>query len=239
MSLLSICQSVTGEVGWPQPATIVGNTEPTAVQLFSIANNELRALSEMLEWPQLEVEYRFVTVAGTAIYLFPSDFRYLCEGAVFNADQFYAERGSMGVTRWQMFKYGKLGNLTRQGFRVVFPLGVPGIELSPPPTGLTTLVAVYMNKTYAVSTQGVGQPQYTADGDVSRIPERMVELGVKWRFRRAKGLDYSAEYAEYDASVKVQLSKARSSAVITIGGRRPLIDGALTSGYVPETGFGQ
>lgn len=238
MSLLSICRSVLAETGWPVLNQIAGSSDATAQQIFAIANTELEALSELFNWPQMEVEYPFTTVPGQAIQLWPADFRILAPLGVFNKSQYYGVKGSTGLQYWELLKYGKLGNLSFQKYRTVYPLGVPGIELTPTPTTAEDYVAVYYSNQYARNSLGAGVSVFTADDDEPKVPERYVKMGVKWRFRRAKGLDFSAEYAEYNATVQAQFSKYCGRGEIPVGGFRRRFPGGVTSGYVPDTGFG-
>lgn len=238
MTLLSICRDVLAETGWTVFDTIAGNTDATAQQIFAIANTELEALSELFNWPHLEVEYDFDTVASQAVYIWPSDFRVLAPQAMFNSGQYYELKGSTGLQFWELLKYGKLGSLNRQRYRVVYPLGAPGIEITPAPTGIESLVAVYYSKDYARDNAGASKFRYSADTDVSKIPERYIKMGIMWRFRRAKGLDYSAEKAEYDSTVQTQFARYAGQAEIPVGGKRLNEVYGLTPGYVPENGFG-
>ncbi len=236
MSLINVCQNVLAETGWPVLTSIVNNTDGTARQMLAIANAELAALSEQLNWPQLQVEYPFSTVPNQTVYLWPANFRVLAGSSVFNADQYVELKGSTGLQFWELLKYGKLSSLVRPRFKVTYPLGVPGIEITPPPAGISALVAVYYTKMFVRGADGAEYERFNSDGDTSIVPERYLELGVKWRFRRAKGMDFSAELAEYNNTVQTQYSKYNATGEITIGGRRA-IDG-ITSGYVRETGFG-
>lgn len=238
MSLYSICRNVLAETGWPVLNSIAGNTDGTAQQIFAIANTELEALSELYEWPQLEVEYPFNTVANQAVYLWPSDFRVLAPQSVFNKNEYYELKGSTGLQFWELLKYGQLGNLSRARFRATYPLGVPGIEITPAPIGVAGLVAVYYTGEYARDATGASIKRFLTDTDVSKVPERYIQLGIKWRFRRAKGLDYSAELQEYNTTIAAQFSKNVVQGEIKIGGRRPL-DPSYTPGYVPQNGFGR
>lgn len=239
MSLLSICQNVLSETGWPKFSSIAANGDATAQQIFTIANTELQSISEELNWPQLEVEYDFSTVPGQFVYLWPSDFRVLAPQAIFDSSEYYGLKGSTGLQFWQLLKYGKLGSLSRKRFRVTYPLGAPGIEITPTPETVEQMTAVYYTRDLVSSSGGSGARMYVNDTDVAKVPERYIELGVKWRFRRAKGLDYSAELAEYNATVKSQFTKYISPAEIPVGGRRwPDEYTGLTYGYVPENGFG-
>lgn len=233
MSLLTICQNVCAVVGWPRPNAIAANTDATAQQIFALANLELQRLSERFCWPHLEVEYPFATAAGQSTYYFPADFRVLAENAIFDASEYYAVKGSQGLPYWQLLKYGKLGSLARTRFRVVYP---DGVEITPAPVNVRNFIAVYYSKNYAANSAGGATPRYVADSDVSRIPEQYIELGLMWRFRRAKGLDFSAELAEYNETIPAQYASIISLGEIPVGGRREL--SGLTDGYVRENGFG-
>ncbi len=239
MSLLEICQNVMGEVGWPILGSIASNTEGTAQQIFRIANTELRNLSQTFNWPHLETEYNFNTVIAQTVYLWPTDFRVPAQQSLFNKAEYYALKGSMQMQYWQLLKYGNLASLSMQKFRTTYPLGVPGLEIMPAPTQVQAMVGVYYSNEYAKDEDGNSIPKYATDNDVSKIPEEYVELGVKWRFRRAKGLDFSAELAEYNDMVKTQYAKYLSSQEIQVGGKRyPYEDIGLTQPYIPPNGFG-
>lgn len=237
MTLIAMCQRVLAEVGWPVPSAIASNTDATAVQIFAIANTELRMISQSYDWPQLEVEYTFDTVADQTLYPWPTDFRKAVFESVFNTDQYYRIRGSINVEQWNRYKYGLLGSVSHLRFRQTYVAGVPNMEISPSPNAGETLVAFYISKEYARNNAGVSQAMYVVDTDESKVPEELVELGVKWRFRRAKGLDFSAEFAEYNTMVKQQFAAYKAPADIPVGGPRFPVDG-LTCGYVPDNGYG-
>lgn len=241
MSVLSICSNVLSITGWPVPSTIAANTDLTAKQIFSLANEELRALSELFSWPQLEVEYSTTITANSTLMFWPSDFRVMAPQSVFFKDEYYELRGSTGMQFWELLKYGKLGSLSRVRFRVVYPLGSPGIEVTPTPTNDMNIVAVYYSNKYAKDINGNSLPIFQNDTDTAKIPERYIELGVKWRFRRAKGLDFSAELAEYNNTIQTQYAKYINQGEIRVGGPRPLgyEYAGLTPGFVPYMGFGE
>ncbi len=237
MPLLQICQNVLAEVGWPVLSSVASNTDGTAKQIFAIANTELKRLSERHNWPHLETEYAFNTVAAQAQYPWPEDFRVPAQQSVFDASEYYQLRGSVSLQEWHYRKNGLLGNLGRRTFRTAYPLGVPGFEITPTPTSINSLVATYYSKEFATDETGDSIPVFAQDTDTSKVPEEYIELGIKWRFRRAKGLDFSVELAEYNDAVKTQFAKYLSQAEIPVGGRR-WQDDYITNGYVPENGFG-
>ena len=237
MTLLSICQRVFGETGWPVLTTIATNSDPTAVQIKSLAISELEALSEKYDWPHLETEYTFATVNGQSVYPWPSNYRKLSVGSIFDRDEYYQIKGSIPVDQWNLRKYGLLSSISRRRFRVRYVGGTPGIEITPTPDAVKNVVAVYYSKEFALSETNASKEVYTADTDVSKIPERLVRLGLKWRFREAKGLDFGAALAEYNATISMIFGAAQASGDIPIGGNLTGYD-ELPAGYVPENGFG-
>lgn len=65
MSLLTVCNTAVGEIGLPQFTTIVGNTDPNAIQLLALANRAGKELAEDSSaagyWQFLRKQYVFQT----------------------------------------------------------------------------------------------------------------------------------------------------------------------------------
>lgn len=239
MSLLTMCRRVMEETGWPVPSSIVSSSDLTAKQIFAIANTELQSISEQFPWPALEDQYIFSTVPGQYIYTWPDQFRAIIPDALYNRDQYYALKGSYGPQEWLRVRDGALGRLDRTSFRVIYPFGLPFLELTPVPDTAHELIALYMSKEYAIdNVDGISVPLFAKDTDTSKVPERLVELGVKWRFRRVKGLDFSAELAEYLSTVRHQYATYLAPPDIPVGGPRSDMYNDIAPGYIPESGFG-
>jgi len=62
LTLLQIVQRAQAELGLPQASTVVGNTDPTTVQMLALANRCLDELRRMPEggWTVLQFEYNLV-----------------------------------------------------------------------------------------------------------------------------------------------------------------------------------
>lgn len=239
MTLISICNDVLKEVGWPTYSSIASSSDGTAQQIFSIANTELRQLSLAKRWPHLDVEYAFSTVVGQAVYPWPDDFDAVAFGGVFDASEYYQVRGSMNFEDWARLKYGNLSSLSYQKFRTGYATdGTPQIEITPTPDSVRNLIALYHTNEYARQSDGTSVVGYTADSDTSKVPEDIVELGIKWRFRRAKGLDFSAELVEYNTSLMSRFNRYKASQDILIGQRETYDHYGITDGYIPDNGFG-
>ena len=60
LTLLQIVQAAQGELGLPQSATVIGNTDPTTVQMFSLSNRVLDELRRMNRWTAMQFEYDLI-----------------------------------------------------------------------------------------------------------------------------------------------------------------------------------
>lgn len=241
MTLLSICRAVTSVCGFAVPNS-VQTTDETSVQLIALANVALQDIAEEYNWPQLEVELPIDLVVNQDIYEWPSDFRKTEAASLFRTDEYYRVKGSVNIIEWNRRKYGLIGSLSCLAYRTYYSptTGNPGIQVTPTPTDAGTMVGLYYTNNYVIDGMGNFKANYELDGDMSRIPERLVQLGLMWRFRRAKGLDFSIELAEYNATIAKQFSDRVGPADIPIGRKRSLLydDDGLTYPYVPDHGFG-
>jgi hypothetical protein len=94
-----------------------------------------------------------------------------------------------------------------------------------------------MTKNFAAHEDGTETLRYSADNDVALVDEALVRMGLKWRVKHAKGLEFSADLAEYEAVVAREFAAALAAPSVTVGfSRNP--DLPITPGYVPENGFG-
>jgi len=235
MSLLSIVQRACDEVGLPRPAAVATATDQLARQMYSLANTELEELSKRFAWPVLIREQSFPTVAGTAQYALPADYRKFLQETVFDQTRFYQLKGSLSAGEWQRTKALNLGSLSTQRVRIY---GSPlKLNIIPTPNAVNTVVFEYLTKNFALHADNTETTIFSADSDVPLIDEALIRMGLKWRIKHAKGLEFSADLAEYEAVVAREFAAALAQPALGVGYSRH-DNVPLTQGYTPENGFG-
>ena len=235
MSLLTICQNAADEAGLPRPATIVGNTEQTARQLLAMAKATLEDLGRR-EWPILQREHTFPTVVGTDDYALPTGFKRLIVDTAYIATEYYKARASMSPAEWQARRNEMASATGRYGLRIY---GQPAkIYVTPEPTTVETVLFEYITSNNALTSGGVAKETFTLDTDTPMIRERIVELGVIWRIRHAKGLEYAENRNEYDEAVATEFAQQLGFGSLPVAVRNPLGDDVPPVGYIPEQGYG-
>jgi hypothetical protein len=191
LSLLTIAINVAKEAGFSAPASVVGNSDDTAVLLLALINRSGKMLARK-PWARLQFEYAFNLVASQASYAFPTDYANFLDFTFWDRTQYWALRGSLSPQQWQAYKSGIQSTTPRQRFRVK----QGAIYIDPTPSTTDSMVIEYLSKYWvaATATPTVGSKvEFTLDTDVSILDEVAIEMDTLWRFLNRKGLAYAEE----------------------------------------------
>lgn len=178
---------------------------------------------------------------GQTTYALPSDFYSFMTQTFWDRAFRWQLLGPLDAQEWQVLKSGISPTGPRRRFRVMnnqFVIDpVPGFSSSD--NGSPEVFEYYSNA-WCQSTGGTAgtlQTVWAADTDNYCLDDECLTLGIIWRYKRAKGLDYSEERRTYD--LLVERTESRD------GGARNLPLNASASGIrllnqmnVPDTGYG-
>jgi hypothetical protein len=208
-----------------QSATVVSTTT-TTVTMSAVASGSTTNGS-----------YNF----GQILYPLPSDIRSFVNATSWDRNFRWPMLGPLSPVEWQVIVSG----ISPVGPRIRYRIVDNQMEIQPLPGASQTdqIAYEYVSNAWCTSSTGVpnaasgGVCRFAADTDLYLWPEDTLRYGVKWRFRRAKGLDYSQELKTWQDARDFQLS--------TSGGSRSLRMNATANGLhflnydnIPDTGFG-
>lgn len=236
MTLLNIAQRVADEVGLPRPGSVAASSDQLARQMFALANATLEELGKM-NWPELEMAYEFPTVVDQVAYDVPTDYDRFATDTAYLATQYYQVRGSLTAKEWAMRRNGMSSLTGWQRYRVFgYP---PQIHFVPAPQTVQTVVIEYISKNLAVAADETRKLLFTLDTDTSVVSEELVRMGLKWRIKHAKGLDYSEDYNAYEARKSALFAQSINLGAVAVAYRSPF-DDSYPYGfpYIPDTGYG-
>lgn len=230
MSLFSIVKTVMDSNGWPTPVAAVASSQDQNMrQSMALANLALKSASFKYNWPALIKEYPFVTVANESQYVLPADFHHMVVPSAVNADQYFQLKGALTPIQW--YRKALNGSIDwGDGFRI--DAMNDQMVIAPTPSGVQNLIYMYIPKNIAKSSTGTPLDAYYQDTDVSLIDEDLVQLGLSWRWRQKKGLDFTAEMAEYQGTIKQRFAQYMGTGELPIGGRWG--DAPLSQGRIPD-----
>jgi hypothetical protein len=114
----------------------------------------------------------------------------------------------------------------------------PVFVMSPIPGTVETVVLEYRTNNRVVQSNGALALNWMNDTDTPIVPETLVKLGMKWRLKREKGLEYSDEFDDYVIQKQTYVSQALDIGSLSVAYRHLLDYPEIANGYVPEYGFG-
>lgn len=236
MTLLTIAQRVADEVGLPRPLAVAASTDQLARQMFALANATLEELGRK-NWPELVLTYSFPTVVNQEAYDAPVDYARFVTDTAFVTTMYYFLRGSLSANEWQRRLNGLPSTAGRYRYRVFS--SPRKIHFVPAPQTVESITIEYVSASLAVDADNVRIPLYTTDTDTSVVPEELVRMGLKWRIKHAKGLDYSEDFNAYESAVSLLFAQSLNLGSTPVAQRYLYGDAEeLGAFYVPETGFG-
>src|SRR3990167_760260 len=198
MTALQIIQAVSSRIGLASPTVVFSSTDAQVIQMRHLLNQEGKELGKRHPWTKLVTEKTFTTVAAAIqTSAVPSDFGWYLNGTMWNRTTDRQIFGPMSAADLQRQQAIAATSTIHTGFRF------RGGELLwyPSPTASQTAAYEYVSKNWGETSGGTDLSTMTADTDVGLLDEDLITLGVIWRFRKAKGLDYAEEFRTYQMEV--------------------------------------
>jgi hypothetical protein len=106
--------------------------------------------------------------------------------------------------------------------------------ITPTPQLVENIVIEYLSKYGVQQVGGTLTQTFTYDTDVPVVPEELVRMGLKWRIKHAKGLDYSEDYNAYDDDKKQYFAEALALGSLPVAYRSYADAPELGNGYLPD-----
>lgn len=232
MALLAIIQNVCDEIGFAKPTAVVGSSEETAIQMLALANRSGKQLAKRGKgiggWSVLQTEHTFTTTDGTAEYALPSDYGYLIDDTLWDRANFWKLTGPVSPNEWQRIKSGVLassaGPHRRVRIRPSASSNVKALFVEPTPsTTGDTLVYEYVSDQWCQSSGGTGQSAWALDTDTGILDEYYLEMDLKWRFLKGKGLEFGEDKREFELELAQALARDGGSQTLNMGDSNELL----------------
>lgn len=213
MSLLTIVQQAAPLIGVSKPAVVATATDPTVSLLFGLAQQEGEELARYGDWRALRKEKTFTTVfaetqTDTPI---PPDFAGIIDLTIWNRSARRPLYGPVDAAQWQQWKAGSTFPVTDS-----FTLRGTAWLMGPPPAAGQTIAYEYRSANWCQSSGGTPQSAWAADTDTALLSERLMRLGLVWRFKMRRGLEWQTDHENYLNEVDGELARDRPRKVLDL-----------------------
>lgn len=203
MTLLSLIRDVCAEVGVPRPSAVYAATDPTMRAMLSHAQEEGATLARLGPWQALRKEKTFTSLAAeTQTAMVATDLASFVNGTFWNRTRRRPLIGPVTPQEWQRMKAS-----TTSPVNDTFTYRGNDILINPAPSAGHTFAYEYQSKNWCESSGGTDQAAWAADTDVGLLDERLMKLGIIWRFKKQRGLAFDADYALWEFAVRDALAK--------------------------------
>lgn len=229
MTALSIVQAVTTELGLSSPSAVFSSTDQQIIQLRNLLNREGKLLAREHAWTKLITEKTFTTVAAALqTDSVATDFGWYINGTMWNRTTDIKFVGPISPEGWQREQALPSVSIITPAFR--FKAG--SVYLTPTPTASQTVAYEYVSNKWAETSLAVGLAAMTADTDVAKLDEELITLGVIWRFKKAKGLEYGEDFRTYEIEKAKAMARDGGARTYSLHGESvPFVGGpSITEG---------
>lgn len=207
MSLLTIVQNCCAELSIPIPGLVAANPDPTVTQLRYLCQRAGDDLARDYDWSDLHTLRSFTTTgAYPEPAALPTDWqKFVDNSVIWNNSRLWQLNGPVDGQTWQRNTVIN-SNVVPQIWRILRGQ----LDIYPNTVG-ETISFEYISQNWITLAGGGTGKTWVADGDVAIIPERLLELSLIWRWKRAKGLDYGEEMVNFERAKENEIGSDRAA----------------------------
>lgn len=210
MNLLGIVNAVLGRIGFPLVSAAYSSTDPQIIQLVALANEEGQDLASRRIWQALVNEGSFTTVATAdqgaldgSIVPTVNAFDFILNDTIFNRSTKLPVVGPLAARTYQarlaLPATGPVSQYRIRGNHLLF---------NPAPAASQSCYFEYKTRNWLTNVTGVTpRENWGADTDIPVLDSRLMILGLKWRWKAAKGLEYAEDMQTYENNVADAMAK--------------------------------
>lgn len=191
MTLKELLNQALSECGFGEYDAFFSSSRPDAKQVLALAKREINDLAKH-NWQALTRTHA-ITMSASTEYALPSDYRHIVADTTFTP----THESEFGVTpdKWAYYEVRGLTNGLRLRMRII----EDKIEIQNPQDGETVRFEYISNHPVMDADATTTKANFEADNDTVRLSDDLFIMGVVWRFRRLKGMEWESYLAEYNA----------------------------------------
>lgn len=207
MSLLTAVQRVARQTGLTPPSSVMGSGEETWLQMVEWAQETVDDLAIRHDWRALHGTSAITGDGTTTDFALPSDFARLSKMPALSLDGSLSGFWPTGPVDDPRFISAQTALIGWPGRAYKIEGGYVKFATAPASGELYTLSYQSSKPIYSI---GSGTPtniaEWLYDTDTLRISERLLRLGLAWRWKAAKGLDYAEAMSSFERFLETEAS---------------------------------
>lgn len=213
MTALSVAQGVAKKVGLEVPGELFASIDREFVELRDLMNDAADRVAEGANWQVLSTIATLTGDGTTTAFDLPSDYdRMVPDAQVWSSSLETALTHIMSLDKW-------LGLDVNSFDFVVNAWTIYGgqMHIKPALANAVTAKFFYQSNLIVTAADTTTQTAFTADDDVFRLDEGLLELATIWRWKAYKGQSYAEELEDYSEKLERLVTRDRGAKMIHMG----------------------
>jgi len=214
MTVLSACQKAAIRLIGKKPTTFFSSNNAFELEIQDLATEVATDIAKSYDWRSLTVLNQFQGDGVETSFPMPADYDRMTIS------------GDVHAKNWNTWRYNRAYSLDQwldfqSGLAQVSPgswiiLGGE-MQFSPAITGGEQAQFYYISKNVVQAQDGTRKPEFTTDTDSFVLDERLLTLGLIWKWREQKRLDYSGDKENFDLALDEATGRERGARIIRVG----------------------
>lgn len=216
MSLLTMVKNFCQRQLLPEPATVMGTTDTQILQVKALIEEEGMDLAKRGSWQSMTYEAPVTTLAaenqGNIETIATNGFNYIKNQTIWDRSSRLPIVGPLDSQDWQMLKAS-----VNTGPRYQYRIRGGTLLVNPVPTAGLNWFFEYVSKNWILGLDGTSYRQYfLLDTDTVLMPEELVLMGLRWRWKKEKGLEYAEDMRTYEMQVADALGRDGGKPILSM-----------------------
>lgn len=196
MSLLTVVKKACAVCNIAVPSAVISSTDQNIQQMLYLAQMEGDESAASYDWRNLKTK---ITLAGdgtTTLFQLPSDFDHFMMGVPLISSAYPTIPLPGPISDDDLMRLKALGYAAPVSY---WRLIGGAIEVWPAIGAGVTVTGEYRSNCWILASDRLTRlPEFASDDDLPLIPDRVLLLGLIWRWKAAKGLEYAEDFRTWD-----------------------------------------
>jgi hypothetical protein len=222
VSILDVVKLASPKIGINRPTQLIADTGPTSIELQSTLAEVARMIVDRYDWATYKKLGTFTGDGVALAFNKPTDYLRMLKngslwpsGSVYSPLTHYVDSDEWLQTIVQNFTpvIGGWTILNNQ-----FNISMGG-QSSPLALG-DTVQFYYMSNLLFADAGGTPKAAITADTDVFRLDERLLKLGLIYKWKSDNGRPYGQDISDFEDALAIMIGADKGSKILHMGRRR-------------------
>lgn len=211
MTVLTAAQAAGIRIKSEAPDSLFSSPTTFATEVLSLLNESATAIAKSHDWRKLFKTHTVTGDGSDTDFALPSDYdRMPIKAEVYDTGTSWPMTPLSDPDEYLRLQIENFSSMT-PGYWII-----EGGNMNIYPALANTATAKFKYIRNTIFTGGT-KTACTADADTFDLPERLLTLGIIWRWKQMKGREYAEDMQNYEIALSEERNRDKGSRIIKVG----------------------